>query len=99
MILESVIRQVGMCVVCFFVGLVLDYADTGHKVAVEQRDATTASLASVAMYLLGVLVTWAAVDVSGLLVVPTAIGLVVGTHAALRYTRKKDAARGIDTPE
>jgi hypothetical protein len=75
-------------VAVFLVALLLDYADTRHKLAVELRDPRAASLWSVAMYLLGMLVTWATVDVSGWLCLPGAIGLVVGTHLALRRSAR-----------
>jgi hypothetical protein len=68
----------------FAIGLILDYADTRHKVAIERRDANAASVWSVIMYGLSILATWAAVDVSGWLVLPAAAGLVAGTQLALR---------------
>jgi hypothetical protein len=77
-----------LAVAVFLVALLLDYADTRHKLAVELRDPRAASLWSVAMYLLGMLVTWATVDVSGWLCLPGAIGLVVGTHLALRRSAR-----------
>lgn len=80
------LADVGLACAVFVVGLVLDYADTRHKVAVEHRSANSASLWSVLMFLLGMLVTWAAVDVGGWLVFPASAGLVAGTQLAIRRT-------------
>lgn len=67
----------------FALGFALDYADTRHKIAVEERNGHAAGLWSVAMYALGVFGTWAVLDVEPWLVVPTALGLYVGSRVAM----------------
>jgi hypothetical protein len=71
----------------------LDYADTLHKIAVNELRANAASAYSVVMLLLGMLGTWAALDVGGWLLIPAALGLVCGTQVAIRRAQKSTSSK------
>ncbi len=76
-----------LAVVVFALGFVLDYADTMHKVAIEQRAAVRAGAWSGVMYVLGMAGTWSVLDVAGWLVAPGALGYFLGSVYAVRSVR------------
>jgi quinol-cytochrome oxidoreductase complex cytochrome b subunit len=76
-----------LILIAFAVAFALDFADTAHKLAIESRSPARAALWSVAMYLLGLVSLWAALDVSAWLVLPTCAGLAVGSVVAVRRAR------------
>lgn len=80
-------------VLAFATAFVLDYADTRHKIAVERRDGHAAGRWSVSMYLVGIAGTWAVLDYSHTLIVPTCLGLYVGSIVAMRHARRTDPTR------
>lgn len=71
------------CALTFAAAFAGDYADTRHKIAVEQRDGHAAGVWSVLMYLVGIGCTWAIIDHARALIVPTVIGLYVGSRVAM----------------
>lgn len=79
-----------LAITVYVLTFLLDYADTRHKIAVEARAPFMAAWWSVAMYVLGLFATWAAIDVSPWLVLPACAGLATGSIAAVYLARKKD---------
>lgn len=69
--------------------LAFDFADTEHKLAVEKRRTYMAGTWSMVMYLLGIVGTWAVLDVSTALIFPTALGLFAGSSVAMRRARRE----------
>lgn len=72
----------------------LDYADTRHKLAVEARAPAAAAWWSVVMYLLGLFATWAALDVSPWLALPTCAGLATGSAVAIYRAKQEEYPDG-----
>jgi hypothetical protein len=88
-----VIARIALGVVVFVIAGALDFADTRHKIAVEQRDGHRSGLWSVAMYVLGLVGLVSVLDVSKWYVLPEAVGLYVGSRVALRQARPARAVK------
>lgn len=80
--------MIALGTLAFIIAFALDYADTQHKLAVEARGLVMPGVWSVAMYLMGIVGTWAVLDYSFALVIPTACGLFTGSVVAMRRARK-----------
>lgn len=79
----------------FCVAIALDFADTTHKIAVEQRDGHRAGMWSVTMYLLGLVGLVSVLDVNRWYIVPEALGLYIGSRIAMRRARTRTPPTGV----